>query len=129
MSKILAIVFLIAGFGIIMSYQNCGQPQAPKSNTAGSVTVSGTIEKSNLDGCNTLIISDEDPNSKFIPFGVNQNTLVDGDHVTITGHFPNDVFSSCMAGVILRVEKIEQTPASEKLSRRKGVSESQPFIP
>ncbi|MBK9295118.1 MAG: hypothetical protein IPM57_11895 [Oligoflexia bacterium] len=121
MSKILAFVFIVAGFGIILTYQNCGQPNNVNKTPQGSVTITGTVEKSTLDGCNTLIVSDEDPNSKFIPFGVSSDTFKNGERVKIQGSFPNDVYSTCMAGVILRVEKLEKV--------QNNVQMSQPFIP
>jgi hypothetical protein len=109
-SKILAIVFILAGFGMIMTYQNCGQSKPAASNTnepAATVTITGSVQKSGLiDGCHALIVSDKDANSKFIPYGIDTSQLADGQKVTISGHYPGDVYSTCMSGVILQVDKI-----------------------
>lgn len=110
MSKILSIVFIIAGFGLMLTYQNCGQPEEViRRAPTGKFTISGTVSKTNLvDGCQALIISNADDKSAFIPYGIDPATLLDGQKVTVTGSVAQDVYSICMAGVIMKIDKIEQ---------------------
>ena len=115
MSKFLAAVFLIAAFGVILNYQNCGQALNPNGAAQPGaslvpVSVTGTVTKLNLDGCNKVVVSDADGTSKFIPMGLKDTDLVEGAKVTITGHVPDDVVSTCMAGVIIKVDSLNGNP-------------------
>jgi hypothetical protein len=113
LSKIWSTVLLLCTFLMIAAFQNCGGQSAHNqsenaSNLTGSISVSGTVQKSNLDGCKYLI-STVDTSSglvqQFVPEQMDPSLLKDGNQVSITGTIATDAVSDCMAGPIIQVQE------------------------
>ncbi len=123
MSKNLAIVFILAGFGLIATFQNCGGQNLGSQNlansqitTAQAVNLTGTVQTLNLEGCGKVIVSDADGTSKFIPHGTDTSVLAEGSKVQLIGTVASDLVSSCMAGVIVNVSSLKTVPAVAPVS-------------
>lgn len=109
MSKYLVIGFIIAIFGMIFTYQNCAVPKDQQKLIGSNnepVSFTGTVKTLDLENCGKVIVSDEDKTSTFIPMGVDLKDVPEKSQVQITGKVAEDMVSTCMVGVILKVDKI-----------------------
>lgn len=111
MPRFLATVIFLVGIFVILSYQNCGKMPsqtlaAPTATDPANppVQITGTVQKLAVDGCNIVIVSDQ--NGVFIPMGVDPASLPAGARVSVQGSVPHDFISTCMAGVGLKIDKI-----------------------
>ena len=118
MSKYIAGVFLIAIFGLIMTYQNCGKVYDNATDRAVNgatnaqpVKFTGTVKTIDLENCGKVIVSNADKTSTFIVRSANfkqyLQTLPENAQVQVTGSVAEDAVSNCMVGVILNVDKLD----------------------
>jgi hypothetical protein len=107
-------VTMLSTLLMIMAFQNCGQPGTSSQAstqatevTTGAVTMTGTVQQSQVDGCRFLIsVQDENGNGKnYIPLDMDSRLLVAGNTVAISGTVRDDIVSTCMAGPILQVDQ------------------------
>jgi hypothetical protein len=106
LSKIWSTALLLCTFLMIAAFQNCGGKAL--SSSSGSINVSGTVQKSTLDGCSYVISAVDNSTGnvqQFIPHEMDPNLLVDGNQVSITGTIATDEVSGCMAGPIIQVQE------------------------
>ncbi|NEQ26305.1 MAG: hypothetical protein F6K28_46170 [Microcoleus sp. SIO2G3] len=71
-----------------------------------SITVSGTMKKSNL-GAGTLALNADDGQTYEVMHDAPKELLKDGQKVKVKGQIRNDVMSVAMIGPILEVESFE----------------------
>lgn len=108
LSKIWSTVLLLCTFIMIAAFQNCGGNTVQRQEALNdTITVNGTVQTSNLDGCKYLIstIDDSGQVQQFIPHGMDPSLLVNGNQVSVTGSIATDEVSDCMAGSILQVQE------------------------
>ena len=110
MSKYLALVFILATIGMMAAYQNCGTKHAnndPMATTdsSSSITISGTVEQSDLDGCKLLIKADT--GEYYIPVRSNTALLKPGATVKVTGLLRDDIVTTCMKGNVIQVDEAQ----------------------
>lgn len=115
MSTIWSGVLILVIFLTLASFQNCGgrlvdipaedQGGAP-SNHSQKLSLSATVMKADLDGCNFLICANDaqDGQTKcFIPRNIDPTLLNDGNVVHVDGTLRSDIVTTCMAGAVLQV--------------------------
>lgn len=71
-----------------------------------TITVSGTMKKSNL-GAGTWALNSDDGQTYEVMHDAPQELLKDGQKVQVKGQIRNDVMSVAMIGPILEVESFE----------------------
>src|SRR5438552_4099474 len=97
----------------LLGYQNCGMKQSQTEYKPGDsfgagqehVMVTGTLQKSGIDGCKFLIKNDQ--NQYFIPVQLDPALQQDGSNLKISGTVRTDLVSTCMGGTIIQVDKAE----------------------
>lgn len=111
MSKYWSTTIILVSFALLLGYQNCGSrlPSMPaaETSTPTTLTVDGTIQKANLDGCNYVISAIDNSSGQavnFVPLKMDPSLLKVGNVVSVTGSIRSDMVNTCMAGPILQVE-------------------------
>ncbi len=113
LSRTWSSVLILCAFVMIASFENCGAPNqegisSQPFQAPAEISISGTVQKSNLDGCQYLISvvdSSTGETKEYIPQKMDPSLLSTGNLVKVTGTLALNEVSGCMAGPIIQVSE------------------------